>query len=102
MTLSSRRVDDLTPDREFASDFLTIAAFTDAWGFVQNDRDERGILANWLEGLDMIGFMGRSEFVREYILKNPLFSRLLPKMSDESGMGYLMSKAQEQLNLRES
>ncbi|KAH6692882.1 cytochrome P450 17A1 [Leptodontidium sp. MPI-SDFR-AT-0119] len=87
---------------EFASDFLTIAAFTDAWGFVQNDRDERGILANWLEGLDMIGFMGRSEFVREYILKNPLFSRLLPKMSDESGMGYLMSKAQEQLNLRES
>ncbi|KAG4433291.1 hypothetical protein IFR05_011236 [Cadophora sp. M221] len=87
---------------EFASDFLTIAAFTDAWGFVQNDRDECGILVNWLEGLDMIGFMGRSNFVREHILKNPLFSRLLPKMSDKSGMGYLMSKAQEQLALRES
>jgi hypothetical protein len=48
---------------DFAADIMTILSFTDAWGFVANGRDERGLLESWRLGLDIFGFVGRFAYV---------------------------------------
>ncbi|TAQ88093.1 hypothetical protein B7494_g3570 [Chlorociboria aeruginascens] len=87
---------------EFAADIMTMLSFTAPWGFVENSRDERGMLASWRQGLDFFGFVGRFTFFRNYIMKTPILNMwLLPKTSNSSGMGYLMSEADIQVTRRE-
>jgi hypothetical protein len=81
---------------------MTMLSFTEPWGFVKNSRDERGILASWRNGLDFFGFVGRFRFFRNYIMTVPgLNLWLLPKTSNESGMGWLMAQADRQVTERE-
>lgn len=81
---------------------MTMLSFTDPFGFVENDRDERLILTSWRKGLDLFGFAGRFKFFHRYVAKLPgLGSLIFPKMTDETGMGWLMCKADEQVRKRE-
>ncbi|QSZ32982.1 hypothetical protein DSL72_002566 [Monilinia vaccinii-corymbosi] len=87
---------------EFAADFMTIFAFNQPWGFVENSRDERHLLHSWREGLDFSGFAARFTFFRKHILNLPgLASWLLPQTSNHSGMGYLIKQAESQIRDRE-
>ena len=82
---------------------MSMLSFTDPWGFVKNSRDERGILASWRKGLDFFGFVGRFRFFRNYMMEIPVFnSWILPKTSNDSGMGWLMRQADEQVTSREA
>lgn len=77
-------------------------SFTEPWGFVKNSRDERGILTSWRLGLDFFGFVGRFTFFRNYVMTIPVFNLwLLPKTSNDSGMGWLMAQADKQVTNRE-
>ncbi|PGH07083.1 hypothetical protein AJ79_06361 [Helicocarpus griseus UAMH5409] len=88
---------------EFAADIMTMVSFTDPFGFVKNGRDERRILTNWREGLDFFGFVGRFKFFQTHIITLPgIAARLLPKITDETGMGWLMAEANKQVSQRES
>lgn len=81
---------------------MTMLSFTDPWGFVRNSRDERGILRSWRKGLDFFGFVGRFRFFRNYIMKIPVLNMwLLPKTSNDSGMGWLMAQADKLVTDRE-
>jgi len=92
----------LTPCREFAADIMTMLSFTEPWGFVKNSRDERGILTSWRLGLDFFGFAGRFTFFRNYIMHIPVLNLwLLPKTSNDSGMGWLMAQADRHVTDRE-
>ncbi|EEH18607.2 hypothetical protein PABG_07667 [Paracoccidioides brasiliensis Pb03] len=87
---------------EFAADIMTMISFTNPFGFVKNGRDERHILRNWREGLDFFGFMGRFKFFQTHIITLPgLAARLLPKLTDDAGMGWLMAEADKQVSQRE-
>lgn len=78
-------------------------SFTQPWGFVRNSRDERNMLASWRNGLDFFGFASRFRFFRNHIMTVPgLNMWLLPKTSDNTGMGFLMSEADKQVTRRES
>jgi hypothetical protein len=80
-----------------------MVSFTNPFGFVENERDERGILKNWREGLDFFGFVGRYKFFQKYIINLPGFAALiLPKITDETGMGWLMAEATRQVTGREA
>ncbi|KAH8819387.1 cytochrome P450 monooxygenase [Xylogone sp. PMI_703] len=87
---------------EFAADIMTMLSFTNPWGFVENSRDERNILTSWRKGLDFFGFVGRFRFFRNYIMTIPgLNLWLLPKTSNDSGMGWLMAQADRLVTDRE-
>lgn len=78
-------------------------SFTDPWGFVKNSRDERGILKSWREGLDFFGFVGRSKSFQKYIMTLPgIASLVLPKTTDNGGMGWLINQAIMQVQNREA
>ncbi|KAK7700068.1 hypothetical protein SLS57_012214, partial [Botryosphaeria dothidea] len=87
--------------KEFAADIMTMLSFTDPWGFVSNSRDERNILKSWREGLDFFGFVGRFRWFRDVVMKTSWGLYFLPNMSDDTGMGYLMSQADKQVAGRE-
>ncbi|KAI8943869.1 hypothetical protein NX059_001840 [Plenodomus lindquistii] len=87
---------------EFAADIMSMISFTNAFGCVKNQRDEKNILTNWRKGLDFFGFVGRFRFFRERIIKLPVIGLwLLPSMSNDSGMGWLMCEADRQVSTRE-
>jgi hypothetical protein len=81
---------------------MTMLSFTEPWGFVKNSRDERGILTSWRKGLGFFGFVSRFTFFRNYVMKVPVLNIwLLPKTSNDSGMGWLMAQADKQVTDRE-
>lgn len=81
---------------------MTMVSFSEPWGFVKNDRDERRLLESFRNGLNFFGFAGKFSFFRDYIMNIPgLNLWLLPATSDSSGMGYLMSQADKQVTQRE-
>lgn len=87
---------------EFASDILSMIAFTEPFGSVKNQRDEMHLLENWRKGLPFFGLACRFQFFRERILKLPVIGLwFLPAISNESGMGWLMCEADRQLSARE-
>ncbi|PSN69121.1 cytochrome P450 [Corynespora cassiicola Philippines] len=87
---------------EFAADIMSMISFTNPFGCVQNQRDEKDILSNWRKGLDFFGFVGRFRFFREVIIKLPVVGLwFLPSMSNDSGMGWLMCEADRQVSTRE-
>ena len=78
-------------------------SFTNPFGFVKNGRDERRVLTSWREGLDFFGFAGRWKFFQKHIINLPGFASLiLPSMTDETGMGWLIAEANRQVDQRES
>lgn len=82
---------------------MTMLSFTDPFGFVKNGRDERRILTNWREGLDFFGIAGRWKFLQKHILTLPgIGSLILPKVTDETGMGWLIAEANRQVDQRET
>jgi hypothetical protein len=81
---------------------MTMISFTNPWGFVKNGRDERDILKSWRQGLDLFGVAGRWNFCQKHILKLPgLGSLILPKTTDNGGMGWLVNQAVKQVQTRE-
>ncbi|RAL61330.1 hypothetical protein DID88_009466 [Monilinia fructigena] len=87
---------------EFAADIMTMFSFNEPWGFIENSRDERHLLHSWREGLDFIGFSARFTFFRKHIIHLPgLASWFLPRLSNHSGIGYLMKQADDQIRNRE-
>jgi cytochrome P450 len=87
---------------EFAADIMSMISFTNPFGCVDNQRDEKDILSNWRKGLDFFGFVGRFRFFREKIIKLPVVGLwLLPSISNDSGMGWLMCEADRQVSTRE-
>jgi cytochrome P450 len=87
---------------EFAADFMTMFSFTEPWGFVENGRDERGLLSSWRKGLNFFGLAAKWRFLRDHVITIPvLASWLLPKTSNSSGMGFLMSEAEKQIKRRD-
>lgn len=88
---------------EFAADIMSMISFTTPFGCVQNQRDEKDILTNWRKGLDFFGFVSRFRFFREHIVKLPVVGLwLLPSVSNDSGMGWLMCEADRQVSAREA
>ncbi|KAK7184163.1 hypothetical protein DPSP01_001198 [Paraphaeosphaeria sporulosa] len=87
---------------EFAADIMSMISFTNAFGCVKNQRDEKLILTNWRIGLDFFGFVGRFRFFREKIIPMPYVGRyFLPSIDNELGMGWLMCEADRQVTARE-
>lgn len=87
---------------EFAADILGMISFTNPFGSVENQRDEKELLGNFRRGLYLFGFSGRFNFFRETILQVPFLARLfLPSMSNETGLGWLMWEADRQVSTRE-
>lgn len=86
---------------EFAADVLTTVVFTTPWGFLANDRDERGLIRAWREGLALFGLSQRWRFLREVILPSPLGPKVLPRESDETGNGWLVAQANREIAERE-
>ena len=88
---------------EFAADIMSMISFTEPFGCVKNQKDEKDILSNWRKGLDFFGFVGRFRFFREKIVKLPVVGLwFLPSMSNENGMGWLMCEADRQVTDREN
>ncbi|KAF1845700.1 cytochrome P450 [Cucurbitaria berberidis CBS 394.84] len=88
---------------EFAADIMSMISFTEPFGSVRNQRDEKDLLRNWRNGLTFFGFVGRFRFFRERIIKLPRVGLwFLPAVSNESGMGWLMCEADRQVSTRES
>lgn len=87
---------------EFAADIMSMISFTEPFGSVDHQRDEKNILTNWRQGLGFFGFVSRFRFFREYIIKLPVVGlKFLPAMSQDSGMGWLMAEADRQVTTRE-
>ncbi|KAK3688935.1 cytochrome P450 17A1, partial [Podospora appendiculata] len=86
---------------EFAADVMTVVSFSEPWGFVKNDRDEKHILESWRKSLDVWGFVGRFGWLRENVFKSSLSVYLLPKTDDDDGMGYLRGLADRLVTERE-
>jgi hypothetical protein len=87
---------------EFAADIMSMVSFGASFGSVANQRDEKDILGNWRKGLTFFGFAGRFRFFRERIIKLPRIGLwFLPSVSNDSGMGWLMSEADRQVTARE-
>ncbi|POS78609.1 cytochrome P450 17A1 [Diaporthe helianthi] len=86
---------------EFAADVLTTIVFTEPWGFLANDRDERGLIRAWRDGLALFGLSQRWRFLREVIFPSPLGPYVLPRESDETGNGWLVSQANREIAERE-
>ncbi|PQE23646.1 cytochrome p450 17a1 protein [Rutstroemia sp. NJR-2017a BVV2] len=81
---------------QFAADIMTTFTFNEPWGFVENSRDERGLLASFRRDLDFIGWSQRFTFFRDYVMKLPgLAGLLIPKPEIHSGMGYLIKEAEQ-------
>lgn len=87
---------------EFAADIMSMISFTNAFGCVKNQRDEKDILTNWRKGLDFLGFAARFRFFRNVVLRLPVVGGwFLPSTSHDSGMGWLMCEADRQVSQRE-
>lgn len=87
---------------EFAADVLTLVAFSEAWGFVRNGRDEGQLLQSWREGLAFFGFGARSVWFRRNVLASPTLAPwFLPRTSDARGTGFLMKQADRVVTERE-
>lgn len=80
---------------------MTMLSFTEPWGFVHNSRDERHMLHSWREGLDFFGFVGRFRWFRDVVMKTRWGLYFLPSVSDDDGMGFLMSQADKHVTDRE-
>ena len=79
-----------------------MVSFNKPWGFVKNSQDERGLLHSWREGLDFVGFTARFTFFRKYIITIPgIDTWLLPKPTNNVGMGYLLKEADSAIKKRE-
>lgn len=86
----------------FASDIMSMISFTEPFGSVQNQRDEKQILENWRYQLDWLSVVFRFRFLREDIASWPVVGTwLLPTISDSSGMGWLIREADRQIRERE-
>ena len=82
---------------------MTLVLFSEPWGFVENSRDEHGLLEHFRRGLELWGFTARSVLVRDYLLKVPsIRAWLLPNTSHTTGIGYLMSEADREIKIREA
>lgn len=85
-------------NREFAFDVLTMVLFTDPWGFVKNDRDQRGMIRAWREGTALFGLAQRWRFMRKVIFSSRLLRHfILPKVSDDWGNGWLMKQGAREI-----
>lgn len=86
---------------QFAADVMALVCFGEPWGFVEKSRDEKYILKSFREGLVAFGVVGRWRGLRELMKRTPLGSMILPKMTDDHGMGFLLGQADRLVTGRE-
>jgi hypothetical protein len=87
---------------QFAGDIMSMISFSEPFGFVKNQRDEKAILENFRKGMDAFSFVGRWRFLREEVLRLPFIANmLLPSEKDTSGLGWLIGEAHRQVERRE-
>ncbi|KAF1950357.1 cytochrome P450 [Byssothecium circinans] len=87
---------------EFAADIMSMISFTEPFGCVENQRDERRILENWRKGLVFFGFVARCRVFRDRVLKIPGVGKwFLPAFNPEFGNGWLMAEADRRVTERE-
>jgi cytochrome P450 len=87
---------------EFAADIMSMVSFTEPFGCVENQRDEKAILWNWRQGLPFFGLAARFRFFRDTVIKLPMVgSWFLPSFDKEYGNGWLMREADRQVTERE-
>ncbi|KAI6267967.1 hypothetical protein MCOR27_010367 [Pyricularia oryzae] len=86
---------------EFAADVMTMVSFSEPWGFVRNDRDERELLKRWRDSLPYFGFVNRFRWFRDVVMKSSWGVYFLPSSSDNTGMGFFMREADRQVTIRE-
>lgn len=92
------------PDRfsQFTADILTMLSFGEPWGFVQHERDERGLIHAFRSLLDFIATVTRFSFLRDYVMPLPILENLLiPNPQAKSGWGYLIGCARREVAERE-
>ena len=88
---------------EFAADIMSMISFTEPFGCVKNQRDEKMILENWRKGLVFFGFAARFQFFRDTVLKIPALGNwFLPAFNPDHGNGWLMAEADRQVTRRET
>lgn len=85
---------------EFAADVMTTVLFTEGWGFVRNDRDERGMLQAWRDGVGLFGLAIRWRFLRDVVLASKLKDYILPRLADDKGNGWLMTQGAREISNR--
>ncbi|KAK4183174.1 Pisatin demethylase [Podospora australis] len=71
-------------------------------GFVENSRDERGILQSFRRGIVFFGFAGRWRGFRTTILQSPLAPYFLSKPNASSGSGFIIHQADQLVTDREN
>lgn len=87
---------------EFAVDIMSMISFTEPFGCVETQSDVKDMLKNWRLGLTIFGFAGRFRFFRDVVLHLPVVNLwLLPSMSNDTGMGWLICEADRQVTGRE-
>ncbi|PGH15213.1 hypothetical protein AJ79_02578 [Helicocarpus griseus UAMH5409] len=84
---------------QFATDVLTMLAFTEPFGFVKNARDEHRILETWRQSLGAFSFFSRLTLFHRYIGGMPGMGKLLfPPKTDIDGAGWVLGEAERQVN----
>lgn len=73
----------------FTLDVISSIAFGQAFGFIENDDDPFGYIANLQEFLPAIIVFGAYTELQK-ILRFPLLKPLLPKSTDKRGLGRVM------------
>jgi hypothetical protein len=87
---------------EFAADIMSMIAFGEPFGSVENQRDEKNILGNWRKGLTFFGVVWRWRFFRETLMNFPVIGPwCLPEFNPNTGMGWLVCEADRQVSARE-
>jgi hypothetical protein len=87
---------------EFAADIMSMIAFGEPFGSVENQRDEKDILGNWRKGLTFFGVVWRWRFFRETLMNFPVIGPwCLPEFNPNTGMGWLVCEADRQVSARE-
>jgi len=83
----------------FTLDVISQVAFGHEFGFLQNDSDPFGYIANLKEFLPAILVFGAYTELTK-ILKMPFMKALLPKSTDKRGLGKVMGFAKERVEER--
>ncbi|KAK8214786.1 hypothetical protein M8818_002369 [Zalaria obscura] len=83
----------------FTLDVISSIAFGQAFGFIENDDDPFGYIANLQEFLPAIIVFGAYTELQK-ILRFPLLKPLLPKSTDKRGLGRVMGFARDRVQER--
>ncbi|CAG8956308.1 hypothetical protein HYFRA_00003688 [Hymenoscyphus fraxineus] len=106
ITAKAKRGEELNmSDRtaQFSADVMTLVSFGQTWGFIENERDERGLITSFRKILDTLAAFCRSSFIRETLAYTPIIMNYLVPDNKETkeGWGFLFGLAIKEVAKRE-